>query len=58
MDATAEGYRRFASEGAGVFPEIAEAVGLRPTGQMLMSLDGRPLALTDPHGAGLSWIEA
>ena len=46
------------NEGAGVFPEIAENAGSAARGQMLMSLDGRPLAWTDPHGASIRWIAA
>jgi len=40
-----------------VFPEIASHAGMGDTlGQFLMSVNGSPVAWTDPHGASLAWI--
>jgi hypothetical protein len=40
-----------------VFPEIADRAGITPTlGQFLMSVNGSPVAWTDPHGGSLEWI--
>jgi hypothetical protein len=41
-----------------VFPEIVDAAGMTvPAGQFLLSVNARPVAWTDPHGATLDWIE-
>jgi hypothetical protein len=40
-----------------VFPEMANRGGIVPTsGQFLMSVNGCPVAWTDPHGGSLEWI--
>jgi hypothetical protein len=40
-----------------VFPEIADRAGMAPAlGQFLMSVNGSPVAWTDPHGGSLEWI--
>ena len=45
------------NETPGVFPHIAERLERRgPRGAFLLSLDGRPVAWTDPHGAWVEWI--
>jgi hypothetical protein len=42
-----------------VFPETANRAGMPPTrGQFLMSVNGAPVAWTDPHGAALEWTAA
>ncbi len=46
-----------ANEAPQVFPDIAARAGQPPApGQFLMSVNGQPVAWTDPHGASLSWI--
>jgi hypothetical protein len=40
-----------------VFPAIAEKAGVERRGMFLMSVDGRPVAWTTPHGQTLEWIE-
>ena len=45
------------NEAPQVFPEIASrAKTTRIPGQFLMSVNGAPVAWTDPHGAALEWI--
>ena len=45
------------NEPAPVLPEIANRAGVAPTpGQFLMSVNGAPVAWTDPHGTALEWI--
>jgi hypothetical protein len=40
-----------------VFPEIADRAGMAPAlSRFLMSMNGSPLAWTDPHGGSLEWI--
>ena len=40
-----------------VFPDIARTAGPAPdAGRFLLSVNGAPVAWTDPHGAGLDWI--
>jgi hypothetical protein len=39
-----------------VLPEIAEHLKPWPRGKFLLSIDGSPLAWTDPHGAAIDWI--
>ncbi|MCV9946473.1 DUF2332 domain-containing protein [Rhizobium sp. BT-175] len=40
-----------------VFPRIATCAGKsRPPGRFLLSVNGFPVAWTDPHGASLEWI--
>ncbi|WP_425299078.1 DUF2332 family protein [Rhizobium sullae] len=40
-----------------VFPCIATCAGKRrPPGRFLLSMNGCPVAWTDPHGASLEWI--
>jgi len=47
------------NEAPSVFPELAaRARGRRPPGWFLLSVDGEPVAWTDPHGAALEWIES
>lgn len=39
------------------FPSIAAKAGAAPdVGRFLLSLNGTPVAWTDPHGAGMTWI--
>jgi hypothetical protein len=46
-----------ANEAPNVFPDIAGRAGPPPTpGQFLLSVNGQPVAWTDPHGASISWI--
>jgi hypothetical protein len=45
------------NEMPGVFPDIARRVGARgAAGRFLLSVDGTPVAWTDPHGASIDWI--
>lgn len=45
------------NESPRVFPEVAGRVKMAATpGRFLLSVNGSPVALTDPHGAGLDWI--
>ena len=47
------------NEAAGVFPDItAPLPNAIPRGQFVLSIDGRPMAFSDPHGAALQWIAA
>ena len=47
------------NEAPGVFPDTtAQLADTVPRGQFILSIDGRPVALTDPHGAALRWIAA
>jgi len=42
-----------------VFPDIARGAGPEgPRGSFLLSMNGIPVAWTDPHGAWLDWIDA
>jgi hypothetical protein len=42
-----------------VMPEIADRVGaLSQAGRFLLSVNSRPVAWTDPHGAAMEWIAA
>lgn len=46
-----------ANEGPEVFPDIAQRAATRePRGRLLLSLNGIPVAWTDPHGASLTGI--
>jgi len=46
-----------ANEAPHIIPGIAErAGGEGPKGRFLMSVNGVPVAWTDPHGASLDWI--
>jgi hypothetical protein len=46
------------NEVPGVFPEIAERASRPgPPGAFLLSLNGVPIAWTDPHGAWIDWLE-
>lgn len=45
-----------ANESPSVFPAIAARAGGAPIGRFLLSVNGAPLAWTDPHGAALDWI--
>lgn len=48
-----------ANEAPGVFPDLAARTGgPGPRGAFLLSLNGTPVAWTDPHGAWLDWIAA
>jgi hypothetical protein len=41
----------------GVFPGIAaKAARPRPTSAVLLSVNGEPVAWTDPHGGWIDWI--
>jgi hypothetical protein len=41
-----------------VFPDIARTARPAPdAGRFLLSVNGAPVAWTDPHGAGLDWID-
>jgi hypothetical protein len=45
------------NEARGVFPEFAERAGTPgAAGRFLLSVNGRPTAWTDPHGAALEWV--
>jgi len=45
------------NEAPSVFPKIASRAGApSATGRFLLSLNGTPLAWTDPHGAAIEWI--
>jgi hypothetical protein len=47
------------NEAPGVFPDIAEqATGAVPRGRFVLAVDGRPVALSDPHGTALGWISS
>jgi len=47
------------NEAPRVFPEIARrTTEAGPTGAFLLSLNGKPVGFTDPHGASLEWIGA
>ncbi|MBR0643865.1 DUF2332 domain-containing protein [Plastoroseomonas hellenica] len=46
-----------ANEAPSVLPAIAARAGEAPTGRFLLSVNGAPLAWTDPHGAALDWID-
>lgn len=42
-----------------VFPDVAEGVPAAPAPRMfLLSLNGRPVAWTAPHGGSISWFGA
>ncbi len=46
-----------ANEAPSVFPAIAaQAPSPAPPGHFLLSVNGRPVAWTDPHGASISWF--
>jgi hypothetical protein len=48
-----------ANEPPRVFPNIAEQVGREgPKGSFLLSVNGVPVAWTDPHGASVDWMGA
>jgi hypothetical protein len=42
------------NESPAVFPQ--QTVGTAPPGRFLLSVNGSPVAWTDPHGAALEWI--
>jgi hypothetical protein len=44
-----------ANEGPGVFPDISRQAGPARSG-FVLSVNGRPVAWTEPHGASLDWI--
>jgi hypothetical protein len=45
------------NEAPGVFPGItAQLPGPVPRGQFVLAIDGKPVAISDPHGAALMWI--
>jgi hypothetical protein len=47
------------NEAPGVFPDItARLSNPAPRGRFTLSIDGRPVAFSDPHGAALQWIAA
>ena len=45
-----------ANEAPAVFPDIARRAGPARRG-FVLSVDGRPVAWTDPHGASIDWID-
>jgi hypothetical protein len=45
-----------ANESPRVFPAIAARTGSGPAGRFLLSVNGSPVAWTDPHGAAIDWI--
>jgi hypothetical protein len=45
-----------ANESPRVFPDIAARTGPGPAGRFLLSVNGSPVAWTDPHGAAIDWI--
>lgn len=45
-----------ANESPLVLPRIAAKTASGPSGAFLMSLDGEPIAWTNPHGASINWI--
>jgi hypothetical protein len=47
-----------ANEVPRVFPDIAAQAGAGPAGRFLLSVNGAPVAWTDPHGAAIDWIAA
>jgi hypothetical protein len=48
-----------ANETPRVFPDTAGRAGPEgPKGSFLLSVNGVPVAWTDPHGACLDWIDA
>ena len=48
-----------ANETPRVLPDIAGSAGPKgPKGSFLLSVNGAPMAWTDPHGAWLDWIDA
>jgi hypothetical protein len=48
-----------ANETPSVFPDIAKRAGPEgPKGRFLLSVNGVPVAWTDPHGASVDWIGA
>jgi hypothetical protein len=46
------------NEMPGVFPDIARRTARGAPGRFMVSVDGSPVAWTDPHGALLDWIAA
>lgn len=47
-----------ANEAPSVFPAITARAGEAPIGRFLLSVNGAPLAWTDPHGGALDWFGA
>jgi hypothetical protein len=45
-----------ANESPRVFPDIAAKAGPDQPGRFLLSVNGSPVAWTDPHGAAIDWI--
>jgi hypothetical protein len=46
-----------ANESPAVLPHIAEGLDSeRAVGRFLLAMDGRPLALTGPHGQSIDWL--
>jgi hypothetical protein len=45
-----------ANESPRVFPDIASRAPPGEAGQFLLSVNGEPVAWTDPHGASMDWI--
>jgi hypothetical protein len=44
------------NEAAAVFPAVAAALGRPTAGRFVLSVDGRPVALTGPHGQSIEWL--
>jgi len=54
------GAHRLGAEGSTVLPEVQQQLpaGVEAGGRFVVSLDGVPLALADPHGLQLSWLSS
>jgi hypothetical protein len=52
------GVRWIAQEGAGALPDVAARLPGEARGRFVLSLDGRPLAWTAPHGGRVDWFTA
>jgi len=54
------GAHRLGAEGTTVLPEVQQQLpaGVEADRRFVVSLDGAPLALADPHGSQLSWLSS
>jgi hypothetical protein len=52
----ASGVRWIAQEGQGALPDVDAQLPDEARGRLVLSLDGRPLAWTAPHGGRLDWF--
>jgi hypothetical protein len=48
--------RWIAQEGLGALPDVEARAGGEARGRLLLSMDGRPVAWTAPHGGHLDWF--